>query len=150
MRSGALLALLAVLCACADRSGSSQPAAPPGGPPYIEGRVEDVTAFTPVTEGCLDTEALEPDRPASSSDPPLCSTGAEGPGTIHVAESEGGNEAVITIAPETLLFGELGGGVEPTDFASLQVGQTVAVWVSGPVAESFPVQATADAVVIRE
>lgn len=36
----------------------------------------------------------------------------------------------------------------PTTTAQLAVGQTVQVWFTGPVAESYPVQATADVIVI--
>lgn len=136
-----------VLAACGG-GVTTQPAQPPEGEPYIEGRVDTVTPFVPVTEDCLDPELLEPDAPVSDDGPALCSRGDEGPGSIIVVADD--NAASLTISAETQLLRELGGGYEPAEFSQLEPGQTVAAWVSGPIAESFPVQATADAVVIRE
>ena len=72
----------------------------------------------------------------------------EPPVSVVVHEDTGGNQAVLRITPQTLLLKEFGGGYEPAAFAELREGQRVAAWVTGPVAESFPVQASADAVVI--
>ncbi|MPZ72020.1 MAG: hypothetical protein GEU74_02110 [Nitriliruptorales bacterium] len=72
----------------------------------------------------------------------------EPPESIQVGERGGGNEAVLRITPQTRLLREFGGGYEPAVFADLREGQAVSVWVAGPIAESFPVQAAADAVVI--
>lgn len=70
-------------------------------------------------------------------------------GSIRVeaqpGDSAGSDKAVARIGQGTPVFG-VGGGA--TDFNALQVGQWVRVWFTGPVAESYPVQATASAVAI--
>jgi hypothetical protein len=68
--------------------------------------------------------------------------------SIHVKEQAGSNEAVLRITEQTQLLKEFGGGYEPAAVEELREGQTVAAWVTGPVAESYPVQAAADAVLI--
>jgi hypothetical protein len=70
-------------------------------------------------------------------------------GSIRVeaqpADSAGSDKAVAKIGQGTTVVG-VGGA--PTDFNELKVGQWVRVWFSGPVAQSYPVQATASAVAI--
>lgn len=70
-------------------------------------------------------------------------------GSIRVEEqpgdSAGSAKAVARIGQATPVFG-LGGRTE--DFNALKVGQWVRVWFTGPVAESYPVQANASAVAI--
>ena len=74
--------------------------------------------------------------------------GDEG-GTIRVVWHESvGNRmeldaADLTVEPGTDIFSE---GGSPIDFADLDERDVVQVWITGPVAESYPVQATADAV----
>jgi len=69
---------------------------------------------------------------------------------ISVDAADGSNKAVLTVTADTHMVEEFGGGYEPSSPAQLAVGDVVAVWVSGPVRESFPVQADADVVVVRE
>jgi hypothetical protein len=147
----ALLAVALLLVACAGGpggAGGDQPA-PPAGAPYISGAVTSVTPFTPITEDCVDGSDLDPDGSVSSDDPPICSPDDGPQGSILVEELPDGNKASLTIAQTTGIWRETADGVEPAAFTDLAEGQTVAAWVSGPVAESFPVQATADDVVIR-
>jgi len=60
-------------------------------------------------------------------------------------DSAGSDKAVARIGQGTPVFGLDG---KAADFNALQVGQWVRVWFTGPVAESYPVQATASAVAI--
>jgi hypothetical protein len=71
-------------------------------------------------------------------------------GTVVVEEAGGGNAAAVTVTAETVVVQEFGGGYEPAAFGLLRQGQTVAVWTTGPVRESFPVQLEASGIVIRE
>ena len=69
---------------------------------------------------------------------------------ISVDDVDGNNKAVVTVTDQTRMVEEFGGGYEPSSLAQFATGQTVAVWTSGPVRESFPVQADADVIVVRE
>ncbi len=76
---------------------------------------------------------------------------AEGPlGTISVEtvpEDEAGTpKARVTINPETRIRRDRAGVDE--SFATLREGMQVYVWFTGPVLESYPVQAAAERVVI--
>ena len=70
-------------------------------------------------------------------------------GSIRVeerpADAAGSDKAVARIRQETAVRGADGSW---TDFNALKVGQWVRVWFTGPVAESYPVQATASVVAI--
>jgi hypothetical protein len=57
---------------------------------------------------------------------------------------------IITIEEETLIFQEDGGNLREVGFAALETKQWVEIWFSGPVLESWPLQATARQVVIIE
>src|SRR5512133_2330065 len=53
------------------------------------------------------------------------------------------DRAVVAITSDTTLFVETGAaGTEEIAFEDLAVGDEVDVWFEGPVAESYPVQAT--------
>ncbi len=69
-------------------------------------------------------------------------------GTIRVEErpeeTAGSAKASARITQST----DLWRGSTRADFRALAVGQWVRVWFTGPVAESYPVQATASTVVI--
>jgi hypothetical protein len=142
----ALVVLVMTLCAAACAGGGGSGAATqPEGDPYITGEITSVAPFVPVTESCVDPAGADPDGSVSSDDPPFCSTGDEAAGTILVEEQPDGNKASLQV---TAVWRQTADGLEAAAFADLQEGQTVSAWVSGPVAESFPVQATADAIVI--
>jgi hypothetical protein len=57
---------------------------------------------------------------------------------------------VITIEDETLIFEHDGDNLRKTNFEALENQQWVKIWFDGPVMESFPMQATAEQVVIIE
>jgi hypothetical protein len=56
----------------------------------------------------------------------------------------------ITIKDETLIFQQDGDSLRNVAFAALETKQWVEIWFSGPVMESWPMQATAQQVVILE
>ena len=70
-------------------------------------------------------------------------------GDPHHAYPDGIDRAFVTVTSDTRLF-RLGddGALVPCGFAALHEGAVVAVRFTGPVAESYPVQATAGGVVI--
>ena len=95
-----------------------------------------------------------PARPAGAppTDPPYIQgavTAIDVAGSRITVEAPD-NQAVVTVTKQTRMVEEFGGGYEPSSLTQLAAGQTVAVWVSGPVRESFPVQADADVIVVRE
>lgn len=84
---------------------------------------------------------------------------AEGPlraqgmlGAILVEATQGEkttyDKASVAITEKTRIFEQVGQERRAATFAALQVGQRVQAQFIGPVMESYPVQATADAVVI--
>lgn len=66
---------------------------------------------------------------------------------VRVEDSETNKKAVVRITDATRILDRKG---EATSEAALALGQTVRVWFVGPVAESFPVQATAGVLVIDQ
>ena len=77
-------------------------------------------------------------------------------GTILVEMPTGGqafdyDKAAVRVAEDsTVLLMDTEGGYSDATFDDLAEGQTVDVWFTGAVAESYPVQATADVVLIRK
>jgi hypothetical protein len=57
---------------------------------------------------------------------------------------------VVTIKDETLIFQQDGDNLLKTAFKTLENKQWVKIWFSGPVMESWPMQATAQQIVIVE
>jgi hypothetical protein len=70
-------------------------------------------------------------------------------GSIRVetvpSDESGSPKAVARITQASVVRDASG---EPADFNALAVGQWVRVWFTGPVAESYPVQANAQFVVV--
>jgi len=62
------------------------------------------------------------------------------------AEEFHGKKALLLITGETVIVDEYG---EIASEADLAVGQFVSAWVTGPVLESYPVQARASLIVIE-
>ena len=58
----------------------------------------------------------------------------------------GSAKASVRLLPTTRLVRRSGGSVAPSE---LRVGQLVSAWFAGPVAESYPVQATASVIVLE-
>lgn len=63
-------------------------------------------------------------------------------------EESGSNKASVRLTGETRVLRRSGEAVQRAAPADLAVGQTVSVWFTGPVRESFPVQADAGTIVI--
>lgn len=71
---------------------------------------------------------------------------------LEVKKADGpADQYVITVGGDTPVYrhaGEEIGDLEEVGFGRLQAGQKVEVWITGPVAESFPMQAQAEFIVI--
>src|SRR5262245_51856604 len=119
-RSSTLFLLLAVFAACSSRSAEE---AAPASPPDIRGTLTKVNV------------SVEPRTVLVEEKP---------------EESAGSPKASVRLTPETRILKRMAGEVERAAPQDLAVGQTVSVWFSGPVMESYPIQATAATVVIEE
>ncbi|MBW3547667.1 MAG: YobA family protein [Actinobacteria bacterium] len=136
-------------------------AGPPAGPPSITGTLTSVTPFVPRTEDCVEVGRRPPDAAVSSDDEPFCTDpDSDVVGSVLVEEQPDrpvagsrppqGDKAVVTVDTGSQILRQAGGGYAEAAFDAFEVGQVVDVWFSGPVAESYPVQAGAKAVVISE
>lgn len=81
-------------------------------------------------------------------------TDAEGLGTVLVEEDpardSGDTKIAFRVTADTTILREADGGHEPAALADVAVGATVSAWSTGPVAESYPMQATAGTIVLHE
>lgn len=92
------------------------------------------------------------DPNGSISCPPSCgSTGSPMRGILieEVPGGHGDNKSHVKLPRTALLFRRTASGVERVGFSDLRVGQKVEAWFTGPVAESYPTQATGRALVVR-
>ena len=154
----AVLVALGGLVACGNQSGSdiAVPAnEPPGTEPTIVGFITEVATFEPVTEDCVEPDPdAGPDAPVSSDDTPVCSDPKTAPlGTVLVEEDpsspSGDNKISFTVHRNTALLTEGSGSYGPLRFSELADGMAVSAWADGAIAESYPAQATAAALVVR-
>ena len=103
--------------------------------------------------GCDDDSTSSGGLPASglpAGEPAFTGTiTSVGASSIRVEENPaddwGSSKADLRLTGSTRVLNRDG---SPASAAQLAVGQTVQVWITGPVAASYPVQATADVVVI--
>lgn len=58
------------------------------------------------------------------------------------------NKYIITVKNETLIFQQDGDSLRKVSFKALENKQWVKIWFLGPIMESFPMQGTAEQVVI--
>ena len=65
---------------------------------------------------------------------------------VNPAEEHRGKKALLRITKETIILDSLG---EPLSQSDLVIGQIVSVWVTGPVIETYPVQAKASLIVVE-
>lgn len=65
-------------------------------------------------------------------------------------EQSGSAKAYVEITAETQIFREQGGELVPVTPEDLEIGQLVEATFVGPVAESYPVQATAGSITVLE
>jgi hypothetical protein len=119
-RNPVLIALLLVAAIVPATAATACATKSPSTPPGITG---SVTSMVPGDE-----------RPASM----LVEGGAQPTGAVS-------DKAQVTINPGTLFFDSAG---KPTKPAGIRVGTKVSVWFDGAVAESYPVQGSAQAVQI--
>lgn len=70
---------------------------------------------------------------------------------VEGAAAPGGNpmKISVTVTNQTRVAVLEGGKPRPATAADLQQGQTVDVWIDGPIMESYPEQATGSYVLIR-
>jgi hypothetical protein len=57
---------------------------------------------------------------------------------------------VITVNKDTQIFRQDGSNLNKADFKELEAQQWVKIWFTGPVLESWPMQATAQQIVITQ
>jgi hypothetical protein len=84
------------------------------------------------------------------ADAPLRARGMLGSILVEALEGETitYDKASVAITEQTRIIEQVGQERRPATFEALQVGQKVQVQFTGPVMESYPVQAMADVVVI--
>jgi hypothetical protein len=106
--------------------------------------------------GCRTTTAL-PERPPDVTGEVTQVSAVQGPdaiGSLRVeenpADSSGSAKYVLTVTPATVLVVRPGGVAEEVGFGEMVVGQRVQAWITGPVRESYPMQATASHVLVLE
>ncbi len=160
VRRGLIAALATVALATACGEGVVG-AAPPARPPDLTGTLTSVTPFVPRTEDCVEVGQPPPDAAVSSDDEPFCTDpDRDVVGSVLVEEQPDrpmvgprppqGDKALVTVDTGSQILRHTGQGYVEVAFDAFEVGQVVEVWFSGPVAESYPVQAGAKAVVISE
>ncbi len=150
------------MLALAGCGGGASAGALPDGHANIEGAVTSVRPFVPRREDCVTPSDRPPDAPVSSDEPPECDQPpTDQVGALRVEEypdrqvgdpglpMTGGEKAVVTVTTDTRILRQTAGPFENAAFDDLATGQQVAVWFSGPVAETYPVQATAATIVMR-
>ena len=81
-------------------------------------------------------------------------TGGERLGTLRIeenpADSSGSPKWVLTITANTIVLVRPGEITEPASFQRLVTGQRVDAWITGPVRESYPMQAEASHILVRD
>jgi len=65
-----------------------------------------------------------------------------------IAQDTAYDRAVVRVESDTRILRGAGNATMEVTFGDLTVGQTVEAWFTGPVAESYPVQAKASQIVI--
>lgn len=63
---------------------------------------------------------------------------------------EGGNKIWLSVETSTKLFRDENGFLSRCEFSCFTINCTVSAWVTGAVAESYPLQGTADRIVILD
>lgn len=157
LRARTILGVLVALTACAAPGSSRSDTAsalpdavetgPPGAPPSIRGTVTAVHQGDSVHAG----NNGQPNTPVSC--PPDC--GPPGPGMrgLLIEESPGaatgGDKSRVTVPAGVRIWRRSGERWVEVGFSELRTGQIVSAWFTGPVAESYPTQATARTLAIE-
>lgn len=119
-----LVSATLALTSCAAPSGGE---GPPTGDPAIRGEITQVRSGTGANAG-RPTGLLIEENPA---------------------EDAGSDKAWIDITPETRILAREGTGWRTAGGGELVTGRIASAWFTGPVRESYPVQAVGSAVVIE-
>lgn len=128
MRATAVLTSLFLLAACNTDPRSLTASGPGGrglGTPTISGTVTKVTPQVPAGE--IQGTVLVEEQPT---------------------QPNAGQKIVFTVKSTTEVLRRGGGGDQRIYLSELHVGDTVQAWATGPVAESFPAQATASSILV--
>jgi hypothetical protein len=110
--------------------------------------------FSLLLQGCTPAEPAPTTSPAIRGSITNRNAGAGGDivGSVlvegQVEADTSFDKASIAITAKTQIFEQVGSERRLVTFEALQVGRTVEAWFEGPVAESYPVQATASDIVI--
>ncbi|MBV9950517.1 MAG: DUF3221 domain-containing protein [Acidimicrobiia bacterium] len=150
-----LLGLLLGACGqCNDcGTGVAQGPAPvkaPSGEPSVTGTITKVTAGA----ACADSGTSGSDDGVVSSDDANAACAPTGDGSLTFLVQDGKDPSGTALAasvrvPATAsVLRSSGGSFTKASLDQLRDGVTVQIWFTGPVAESYPVQATAGSVVI--
>ena len=122
-----LFFLIPLLAGCGSNVDRNGPRAPSGKDADIRGQITDISIMESEEGGGM-----------------LGSVLIEG----SLEEDTEFDRASVTLMAETVIYKQLGEEVVEAAFSDLQVGQRVQAVFTGPVAESYPVQATAAEILI--
>ena len=154
IRATILVPLVVLLSGCSEPS-STTGGYPPTTDPAIRGvvtRIHWLDQPTPAGTPVVGTRE-DPDTPIANTDPRSMAQQPDVLGSILVEEDPaqpyGSAKDSITLTIETRIFRQHGTDLQPATATELALGQTVRVWYTGPVAESYPRQARAGFVVIE-
>ncbi len=108
-----------------------------------------------VLVGCAGAPMPPGDDPSIRGTVTTVTPGAEGTVTILVDAGAGPRFAYdiasVRLTPDTRVLRSTGtNGYEAASAADVALGNLIDVWFTGPVAESYPVQATAGTVLVLE
>lgn len=149
------LAMVTLVAGCGDDDDDlvvGSDLEPPAGDPHFEGTLTSVSPFVPVTDDCVDGSDLDPDGSVSSDDPPICTDPSNTTlGSVLLEERPGvqeGDKISLRVDGDTIVLRRVDGEFDSISFDNISEGDTAQAWVFGPVAESYPMQASADALVL--
>lgn len=156
--AGWLLAAVAAVCAAAlaaiwmvqegGRPSADTTAGIPSPPPGIEGRIATVPKWVTPAAGTDAEDERDPEAPVSGEGGDVSDPARGLLGVVLVEADRGADKASVAITNGTALLMQRGGETVRATPDDLERGSRVRVWYSGPVAESFPVQAVAGTVLI--
>ena len=97
---------------------------------------------------------ISPNQSVSSDNPQVgIGVPQDSIGSILIEEKPeerwGSDKVNVTIKHSTKIFSQHGQSLSPVAFGALSTGQDVKAWFNGPVAESYPAQATASVIIIN-
>jgi hypothetical protein len=113
-----------------------------------------ITRVTAGTAGGGSGPGTTGDPNGNVSCPPSCPGTGPTRSTVLVEEipgglETGGQKASLAITDSTGFYRRTATGVVAITFADLRAGQKADVWFDGPVAESYPVQTRARAIIVE-